>query len=383
MWFWVFACIHYKVKNPNIGSEAKLLHALQKHYVHADFAGSCAIRKGDTFSFVQHFPGYAHQPQRYDYSLVEDLYVHMWALEELRDDRDKLISLFVPEYSLAEEMPLRRLLQYRSQNPNSISRVYFEEEFPFHSHQLRKTHVGKLLRMTIERAKGESFDELLSQQNWPQPIIKKPSASLSYYKEWLTKHDALPSKSFRVEDLCEVISAYEKGVFPLTHSPEHLQKLGFVQRDIFHTSIFHWRESKEQQRLSISWFPKEKICVSMVLNESNINIRTLEEEIWSHLFQQEHSSVSSAKTVEKIRPDTSWEGSYSGSMPLRLTVKIDNDTLYAAFDEHPFVPLQVIDSLEFSHDASGIRLQFLPNGNIPMLLLKTPDEEIPFWKISQ
>ena len=75
-------------------------------------------------------------------------------------------------------------------------------------------------------------------------------------------------------------------------------------------------------------------------------------------------------------------GEYTSSLPVRLRIRKHEEQLYASFDEHPFVRLRAEKpaSLEYQHDISGIRLQFVPDGSVPMILLKGADEEIAFWK---
>jgi len=294
---------------------------------------------------------------------------------------------------LAEGMTVETLLQYQLQSQSGQKIGSPQQDFPFHSDTVRPGDIDTLLQMVLSRAVGKSLEQIIKEQdNWPDFSLSRSSPSLRYDKEWSPTQRNPSMNSIMPEDLCDILVDYTKGAFSLPFQARYLEQLGFVSRKLAQTPLFHFVESKEGQRLSLAWFPEQELCVSMIVNGINTDVSSQEEMIWSHLL---HDNVAISQPLRAhISPEPGWEGEYTSTYPIRLQIRIADEQLYAAFDEHPFVPLSFIEetfdtrlssisSPKYVHFASGLELQFLVQGAIPMLLLKTSTEEISFWQSPQ
>jgi len=212
----------------------------------------------------------------------------------------------------------------------------------------------------INIGKGESNSFIWAAEGWKKEnetdmsiphgagAVVSTSEDLVKFGNALFNNEIIGNAS--LENMIKTEGTYGKGIFPMPFY--ELQGFG-------HTGGI------DGFRSVLICFPEKKLCLAVTSNGLNYGQNDILIGLLSIYLGREYELPDFSVAALSIDILKSYEGIYSSeSFPLKLTIKVDGNTLTAQGTGQSAFPLDPVSETEFRFDAAGIRITFPETGKL-------------------
>jgi CubicO group peptidase (beta-lactamase class C family) len=153
-----------------------------------------------------------------------------------------------------------------------------------------------------------------------------------------------------LENMIKTEGTYGKGIFPMPF---------YELKGYGHTGGI------DGFRSVLIVFPEKKLCLAVTSNGLNYGQNDILIGLLSIYLGREYELPDFSVAAVSVDVLKSYEGTYSSeSFPLKLTIKVDGNTLTAQGTGQSAFPLDPVSETEFRFDAAGIRITFPETGKL-------------------
>ncbi len=137
-------------------------------------------------------------------------------------------------------------------------------------------------------------------------------------------------------------------------------------------------------RSTVQYYPEDKIAFAVVGNGFNYSSNDIISALARIAFDLEFEMPSLEAFDVPVETLKGYEGNYaSDEIPMKITIKVDDQTLTAQATGQPAIPLTASSSVDFAFDAVGVKISFdesAKESGVDSFTLRQAGREIRFSK---
>ncbi len=135
----------------------------------------------------------------------------------------------------------------------------------------------------------------------------------------------------------------------------------------------------DEFRSIFSYFPDGNYSYALTTNGINYDMNLISLGVLSIMYDKPYSIPTFSNFAVSQEDLTSYVGEYSSAqLPLKITIRIQNNALFAQATGQSAFPLEAVDKHKFKFDRAGIQMEFNPVEN--KMVLKQGGGQFVFTK---